>query len=218
MAQMATLNPGKVMEITAQFIARKAGGVDCGTSRSASILSAYAGEAGVEFRPTDEETAKFRKTQIFTPDGQRVNPGRGEMMFDAHMPAGGFLVPVSLKGGDSRDLTTAVSLVRAWVDAGLPIWVYCLSGEAEKFKGKAGIMKYATGLTMRRIDATPVIRDFLASWEISPEASTVRVRANKVGKYLYPRLNINWKKVPASYWLDAEPIPFDPTLPLPRPW
>ena len=215
---MATLNPGKVMEITAQFIAREAGGVDCGTQRSAAVLLAYAAEAGVEFRPTDEENATRRTTQIFTPDGQRVNPGRGEMMFDSIFPTGGFLVPVSLKGGDSRDVTTAINLVRAWVDAGLPIWVYCLDGEAEKFKGKAGIMQYATGLTMRRIDATPVIRDFLASWEISKEASMVRVRANKVGKYLYPRLNIQWKKVPASYWLDPEPIPFDPTLALPRPW
>jgi hypothetical protein len=217
---MAKLTAGKLMEITACHLSALAGGINCGTQGSAAVLLAYARHIGCEFRPTDEEAAKSRKTRIFTPAGERVNPGRGEMLFDSIFPVGGsFLVPVSLKGGDSRDLTTKIDLARAWVESGTPMWVYMLDGEAQTFDGSEGTIEWAEGMTMRRIDATPVIRDFLATWDIDPKGTVCRVRATKAksGK-LYPRLNVNWKKVPASYWLDAEPIPFDPTAPLPTPW
>jgi hypothetical protein len=226
---MPKMTAAKIIEHTAALAALAAGG----GGMAAKYITAFLGEFDVEFSHTDETTAKRRLSDLWL-CGHRVNPGRGERLFDAVVAApilgmGGAVVekiPVAIKAGDARDISTDIKLAKAAVEAGAPIWVYIMDGTAEAVEYDEGVHQVITparNLTMRRINITPLLRDEVSSWEIGDgEGKIAFVRADKRksgGKeYIYPRLRINWGKVPSHYWLDASPIPFDAGAPLPCPW
>ena len=225
----AILNSGKVVEITATSIIEKVGGAGAGDSRCWRHMLGMAQTFGFEFTHTDEKSARQRSTQLYTQDGERINPGRGERIIDAVVKApiqgceGSLYVdmPVSLKAGDSRDITTDIDLLRAWVDSGAPLWVYCIDGDAEPVHYREGVVPYARNLTMRRIDIAAVIREQAKTqdpWSVEGGKRYAFMRVMKQGKYSYPRFRINWKTVPQHLWLDSEAVPFNPEAPLPSPW
>ena len=221
---MGTMTRGKVLEVSAARLAWAAGG----TSRMAWAMGGFCRSFGVPYRATDEDTAGRRESFLFM-DGERLNNGRGEIFGDAafRVPivrSGAIVaeIPVSLKGGDSRDLSTDIPWVKAAVSAGMPLWVYLLNGEASEVEYTDGIrvdIPPARGLTMRRINVTPLLRDCITDWETAGDSKAAAfIRTNKVGKYTYLRVRVAWSKVPDRYWLDAHPVPFDPNAALPNPW
>ena len=225
---MPTMTAGKIMEATATRAAFAAGG----TGNGAKYIAAFCREFGLEFAHTDETVAARRGSELYM-GGERLNNGRGERLFDAVVAApiiglGGAVVekiPVSLKGGDSRDISTDIPLVRAAVEAGAPIWVYILDGAAVAVEYDDGIrvdVEPARGMTMRRINVTPLLRDCITDWSKAGDskATPAFIRENKVKKAgkTYLRVRVNWNKVPAHYWLDAVPVAFDAGAPLPCPW
>lgn len=214
---MAKLKNGKILEWYVSRVIREQGGSAVGEGGDArAMLNIVYGPVG--FTHTNEAHTRA-KYDVRDSQGNRLGLGRGEKIFDAMATvavAGGFLrdsYPVSLKGGDSRDLTTDVPLARAIVEAGLALWVWCLEGDApdagrEVFPGEVATVADPTGVTVRRINVTPFLRDTMTDWDMGPRAGRAAfVRANKVGKYVYPRLRVSWKDVPARYWQDEAPIP-----------
>jgi len=222
---MGKMTAGKVLECTASAAAWAAGG----SSRMAGAFGAFCRNFGVEYAPTDEDTAGRRKSELYMA-GVRLNNGRGEIFGDCIMQvpivkSGDLLaeIPVSLKGGDSRDISTDIPWMKAAVLAGMPLWVYLLDGDAAEVTYTDGIrvnVAPATGLTMRRINVTPLLRDCITDWQTAGDskAAPAFIRQAKVGKYTYLRVRVNWNNVPAHYWLDTVPVPFDATAALPSPW
>jgi hypothetical protein len=225
---MPKLTAGKVMEATASLAAHAPGG----TGEAAKRIAAYCEHFGVDFAHTDEETAGRRLSNLYM-EGQRLNNGRGERLFDAVLaaPIAGMagavreFIPVSLKGGDSRDISTDIPFVQSCVEAGMPIWVFLLDAPgAQDVVYENGVrmdVPPAGALTMRRINVTPLLRDCIADWTKpgDSKAAPAFIRKAKVGEYVYLRLRVNWGSVPDHYWLDAAgPVPFDPAAPLPCPW
>jgi len=231
---MGSIKAARLVELSAGVLAWGQGG----SPRAASAIGRWAEAWGVDFPPTDEETAGRRRSEVYVwgPRGEeRVNNGRGERIFDAvvcsPVDMGAFVeyVPVSIKVGDARDITTDIKLVRALVKAGAPIWVYHVTAPC------ARDVEYADGVrvdipmvepaSMRRVNVTPVIQDLLKSWEVTlgdgeAKGEVVFLRRHTVkspaGKaYDYPRLRVRLGSIPARYWLDKEPVPFDAQAVLP---
>ena len=203
------LKNGKAVEASIIDAMIRAGGVDVGDpGRHNGEMGLAFGEMGWEIV---NETAKAAKYEVYSPDGRRVNIGRGQLIWDAILPGGGVIWQrlVSLKCGDSRDLSTKTSLVKALVEAGFPIWAWCCEGSSPDRRAllQPGVrfdLARVENIRVRRINVTPVLVDFLETWDMVPSAGQVaHVRAMKVGKYKYPRVRVNWKKVPPSYWLDG---------------
>lgn len=221
---MGKITAGKNLEITAAL-----SGLSCGTGVSAGKIAAFCSLYGVRsFRPTDEVTAARRKSLVFM-DGQRVNNGRGEVVFDVifRMPiegAPGLLadVPFSLKGGDSRDLSTDIPFVRDAVEKGMPLWVMILDGQSDTIEYQDGVethLRPATHMTMRRINVTPILRDCIQDWgSVGDSSKPAFIRGNRVNGKVYPRIRVNWSKIPPEYWLDKSPVPFDANAPIPSPY
>lgn len=222
---MGKMNAGKVLECTATLAAFRA----AGTGEGAFYMEAFCKSFGVDFRRTNEEDANRRKSVLFM-NGERLNNGRGEIFGDCILrvpivKSGALLaeIPVSLKGGDSRDISTDIPFIRAAVEQGMPLWCYILDGDAcevEYADGERVDVPPARNLTMRRINVTPLLRDCIGDWTQAGDskAAPAFIRDNKVGKYSYLRVRVNWNKVPAHYWLDAAPVAFDAEAPLPSPW
>lgn len=227
---MPKLTKAKVIEATAAQAAWAAGG----TGQAAKFITAFCEHFGVGFAHTDEETAARRASELYI-DGQRVNNGRGERAFDAihDAPISGMAgacrerIPVAYKAGDARDVSTDIPLMQEILESGMPYWVYLLDGVAKSVEYTDGVrldVEPARNMTMRRINLTRVLADFLSDWNIceETEGKVAFVRKYKItagGKeYIYPRLRVNWNKVPDHYWLDPEPVPFDASAPLPCPW
>jgi hypothetical protein len=225
----AILNAGKVVEITAVSLIVKAGGSAAGTIPGWRDYMDFCNMWGFDVDPTDESSARQRTTNLYTPDGERINPGRGERIIDASVDAPILGVehalrsrfPVSIKAGDSRDITVDIPALRGWVESGAPLWTYCLNGESEAVYSREGVVPWATNLTMRRVDAAAVIRaqaKIADPWSIDGPTRFAKLRRMKVGKYEYTRFNINWNKVPSHLWMDSQYIPFNPSASLPAPW
>jgi hypothetical protein len=225
---MGKMNSGKVVEATAAQSAYLATG--CG--EAARHIDNFCDAFGVDFRRTDTETAARRKSELYL-NGHRINNGRDEIAFDAVHKApivkSGDIVeyiPVSYKAGDARDVSTDIPFMQAIVKSGMPLWVYLLDGKAKSVEYADGVrvdVEPATHITMRRVNLTAILRDMLEGWEICDgegKVAFVRKHTVKAGgkEYIYPRLRVNWNKVPASYFLDAEPVPFDAAAHLPNPW
>lgn len=221
---MGKMTQGKVMECTAA----QATWAEGGTSRMAGAFGSFCRNFGVPFRPTDETSAKKRESLLFMND-IRLNNGRGEIFADCivQVPivkSGAILAefPVSLKGGDSRDLSTDIPWMKAAVEAGMPLWVYLLDGQASEVTYADGVrvdVPPARNLTMRRINVTPLLRDCIQDWTQAGDSNTPAfIRVNKQGNYTYLRVRVSWGKVPSHYWLDEQPVAFDATAPLPSPW
>ena len=228
---MPTLTAGKIVEVTAAQSAHL--GTGCG--EAARHIDEWCLYWGVDFRRTNEQDAKRRKSELYLngDDEQRINNGRGEIAFDAIVKAPisgtGDIVeyfPVSFKAGDARDVSTDIPLMQAIVDTGMPYWVYLLDGVARNVEYVNGVrmdIAPARNITMRRVNLTAILRDFLSDWEIADGTDKVAfVRAHKVSaggkEYIYPRLRVNWNKVPDTYFLDATPVPFDAGARLPNPF
>jgi len=204
---------GKAVEASIIDMILLAGGMDVGDpGRHNGEMNRAFGQYGWE---VVNETAKAAKYDVYSPDGRRVNIGRGQLVWDAILPGGGAIWQrlVSLKCGDSRDLSTKTSLVRALVEQGFPIWVWCCEGSSPD--ARAGLqpgvrfdLARVEGIRVRRINVTPVLRDFMQTWDMVPsDGQVAHVRCMKVGKYRYPRVRVNWKKVPSRYWLDEDHRP-----------
>jgi hypothetical protein len=228
---MPTLTAGKIVEVTAAQSAYL--GAGCG--EAAHRIDDFCGYFGVDFRRTNEQDATRRKSELYLngDDEQRINNGRGEIAFDAIVKAPisntGDIVeyfPVSFKAGDARDVSTDIPLMQSIVDTGMPYWVYLLDGVARNVEYVNGVrmdISPARNVTMRRVNLTKVLADFLSDWEIADgtdKVAFVRKHTVKAGgkEYVYPRLRVNWGKVPASYFYDAEPVPFDANARLPNPF
>lgn len=202
------LKNGKAVEASVIDALIAVGGIDVGDpGRHNGEMNQAFGEMGWE---VVNETAKAAKYQVYSPDGRRVNIGRGQLIWDAVLPG---TLPiwqrlVSLKCGDSRDLSTKTSLVKALVEAGFPIWVWACEGRSPDARARLSPgtrfdLARVEEIKVRRIDVTPVLRDYMDTWDMVPcDGQVAHVRAMKVGKYRYPRVRVNWKKVPPSYWLD----------------
>jgi len=222
---MGRMTAGKVLEATAAQSAWAAGG----TSRMAGAASVFCRNFGVAYRATDEDTAARRGSELYMND-IRLNNGRGEIFGDCIMQvpivrSGAILaeIPVSLKGGDSRDISTDIPWMKEAVEAGMPLWVYLLEGDSAEVVYTDGVRTDVTpaqGMTMRRINVQPLLRDCITDWSKPGDSKTspAFIREAKQGKYSYLRVRVNWGTVPSSYWLDSEPVLFDATAPLPSPW
>ncbi len=214
------LKNGKLLEWFATQEIVEQGGFPAGQSgRGREFVGAVYGSVGMDLT---NETGNKAQYLVVGLDGAEHRLGRGERIGDAivNTPVEGNILLdfafVSLKGGDSRDLTTDVELARRIVEAGLPLWVWTLEGDcpdagAEIEKGVPFHLTEAPAeIKVRRINATPLLRDTMteADWEMGPRDGRVcYVRINKQGKYVYPRLRVMWKQVPSRYWLDEAPIP-----------
>lgn len=225
---MPKMTSGKVIECTAAAMAYASGGTGEGSHR----ITAFCREFGVSFSHTDEETAARRGSELYL-NNQRLNNGRGERAFDVVVKApivktGDIVeyIPVSLKAGDARDVSTDIPLMQSIVENGMPLWVYLLDGEAKSVEYADGVrvdIEPARNITMRRVNLTKVLQDFLSDWEIADgtdKVTFVRAHVVKAGNkvYTYPRLRVNWNKVPDTYFLDAVPVAFDATALMPNPW
>lgn len=212
------LKNGKAVEASVIDAITRAGGVDVGDlGRHIGEMDSAFAEYGWE---VVNETAKAARYCVFSPDGRRVNIGRGQLVWDAVLPGGGAIWTrlVSLKCGDSRDLSTKTELVRALVEAGFPIWVWCCEGSspdarANLIPGVRYDLARVENIKVRRINVTPVLADFMETWDmVQSNGQVAHVRAMKVKTYRYPRVRVEWKKVPERYWLDADYRPLGDLL------
>ena len=227
MGKRAILNSGKVVEITAVEMIEQSGGASAGVSAGWRKFASYADTFGFMIDPTDESSARQRKTNLYTVNGSRINAGRGERIFDAVVkaPITGMehafceFIPVSIKAGDSRDITVDIGALRGWVESGAPLWVYCLKGDAEAVHYKDGIVQPATNIMMKRVNLTKVIEAQEESpWSVEGGKRWAFLRIMKSNGHEYKRFRVNWKSVPQHLWLDKDWVPFNPTASLPFPW
>tara|TARA_B100000809_G_scaffold244703_1_gene270866 strand:- start:407 stop:1315 length:909 start_codon:yes stop_codon:yes gene_type:complete len=192
----------RVVEITAVQEIVAAGGYAGGTSACAGFIRGAAKSAGVSLPVTDEVCAS-RRTHSLTMRGELLNLGRGQQIFDAALSTGRL---VSIKGGDSRDITVAVDACRAFIEAGGDVTLYHLQGNAATIREGQTTVEPATDLTMRRISLAAIIEaQGPESWEIS-DSSEQFAFCRMDGKH--PRLRVNFRTVPANLWIDAQAVAF----------
>jgi hypothetical protein len=192
----------RVVEATAVHQIVEAGGYAGGTSGCAGFIRGAARQVGVTLPVTDEVCAE-RRTHNLTMCGESLNLGRGQQIFDAALPSGRL---VSIKGGDSRDVTVAVEALRAFIEAGGDVTMYHLTGEAQTIREGQTIVEPATNLMMRRASLAAIIEaQGSAAWDFS-DSSEQFAFVRMDGKY--PRFRIHWSSVPADCFIDANVIPF----------
>lgn len=192
----------RVVEATAVHQIVEAGGFAGGTSGCAGFIRGAARAAGVTLPVTDEVCAE-RRTHDLTMNGESLNLGRGQQIFDAALSSGRL---VSIKGGDSRDVTVAVEALRAFIEAGGDVTMYHVTGEAETIREGQTVVEPATNLMMRRASLAAIIEaQGPTAWDFSD--STEQFAFLRMdGKY--PRFRIHWSTVPAHCFIDATAIPF----------
>ena len=192
----------RVVEATAVHQIVEAGGFAGGTSGCAGFIRGAARAAGVTLPVTDEVCAE-RRTHDLTMNGESLNLGRGQQIFDAALSSGRL---VSIKGGDSRDVTVAVEALRAFIEAGGDVTMYHVTGEAQTIREGQTIVEPATNLMMRRASLAAIIEaQGPAAWNFSD--STEQFAFLRMdGKY--PRFRIHWSTVPAHCFIDTTAIPF----------
>jgi len=199
----------RVVEITAvqQIVAD--GGHAGGTSSCAGFIRGAAKSVGVSLPVTDEVCAS-RRTHSITMGGELLNLGRGQQIFDAALSTGRL---VSIKGGDSRDITVAVEACRTFIEAGGDAILYHLQGNADTIREGQTTIAPATDLTMRRISLAAIIEaQGPDAWEVGDRGDRFafcRLDGDR------PRLRVHWASVPARLWIDATAIPFHTSDDLP---
>ncbi len=196
----------RVVEATAVHQIVEAGGFAGGTSGCAGFIRGAARAAGVTLPVTDEVCAE-RRTHNLTMNGESLNLGRGQQIFDAALSSGRL---VSIKGGDSRDVTVAVEALRAFIEAGGDVTMYHVTGEAETIREGQTIVEPATNLMMRRASLAAIIEaQGPAAWEFSDSTEQFAFcRMDGRGGREYPRFRIHWSTVPAHCFHDAQAVPF----------
>ena len=175
----------RVVEITAVQEIVESGGSAGGTSDCAGLIRGAAQAVGVTLPVTDEVCAS-RRTHSLTMRGELLNLGRGQQIFDAALASGRL---VSIKGGDSRDITVAVDACRAFIEAGGDVTLYHLQGNA------ATIREGQTTVEAQGSD----------TWEIGDRGD--RFAFCRLDRER-PRLRIHWAAVPANLWIDAQAVAF----------
>jgi len=213
------------LEKMALVAIRRAGGKQAGIGDGVVHTLEWCRRADVHLEPAADGVAQDGSVDE---DGNPSPAGRGMSIFDAVIEVDGTMVPVSLKGGDSRDISCKYREVWQLAMAGVPIWTF-------KLKTIGG------ELMMRRIDVSRVIREAPAAVtdrrdarvygvinpaNIKPSADpnvTHEVERGPVvwkdrewpwkvvRKYL--RTNVKWSRVPDHMYLDQTWVPFEPTLP-----
>jgi hypothetical protein len=213
------------LEKMALVAIRRAGGMQAGVGAGVIHTLAWCRRADVELEPAADGVAQDGSVDE---DGNPNPAGRGMSIFDACIEVDGIMVPVSLKGGDSRDISCKYKEVRLLAMTGLPLWTF-------KLKVIGG------ELMMRRIDVSRVIREAPAAVTDRRDARVYGVinpanikpsgdpnvtyeveRGPVVWKdrewpwrvtRRYLRTNVKWSKVPDHMYLDQTWVPFDPSLP-----
>ena len=192
----------RVVEITAVQEIVESGGSAGGTSDCAGLIRGAAQAVGVTLPVTDEVCAD-RRTHSLTMRGELLNLGRGQQIFDAALSSGRL---VSIKGGDSRDVTTAVDACRSFIEAGGDVILYHLQGTAATVLEGQTTIEPATDLTMRRISLAAIVEaQGSAAWEIS-DSSEQFAFCRMDGKYR--RFRVHFPAVPAHLWIDPQAVPF----------
>ena len=192
----------RVVEITTVEAIEEAGGAAGGTDRCSARIVGAAQAVGVKLKTTDEVCAD-RRTHSLTLNGKLVNLGRGQQIFDAALPSGRL---VSIKGGDSRDITTDIDSLRPYLEAGGECHIYCMTGTASTiFEGQT-VIEPATDLMMRRIELSAIIEaQGPEAWEVGDRGDRFafcRLDGDR------PRLRVHWASVPAHLWIDAQAVAF----------
>lgn len=192
----------RVVEITAVQEIVAAGGHAGGTSDCAGLIRGAAQAVGVTLPVTDEVCAS-RRTHSLTMRGELLNLGRGQQIFDAALASGRL---VSIKGGDSRDITVAVEACRSFIEAGGDVILYHLQGNAATIREGQTTVEPATDLTMRRASLKAIIEaQGSDAWEIGDRGERFafcRLDGDR------PRLRVHWASVPARLWIDAQAVAF----------
>jgi hypothetical protein len=135
--------------------------------------------------------------------GELLNLGRGQQIFDAALSTGRL---VSIKGGDSRDITVAVDACRAFIEAGGDVILYHLQGNAATIREGQTTIEPATDLTMRRISLAAIVEaQGSDAWEIS-DSKTQFAFCRMDGEYR--RFRVHFPAVPANLWIDAQAVAF----------
>jgi len=213
------------LEKMALVAIRRAGGEQAGIGDGVAHTLAWCRQADVNLEPAADGVAQDGSVDE---DGNPNPAGRGMSIFDAVIEVDGTMVPVSLKGGDSRDISCKYREVATLAMAGIPLWTF-------KLKVIGG------ELHMRRIDVSRVIREAPAAVTDRRDArvygaqNPANVKPSKDPNVIlevergpvvwkdrewpfkvtrrYLRTNVKWSKVPADLYLDPTWVPFDPTLP-----
>ena len=192
----------RVVEITAVQEIVESGGSAGGTSDCAGLIRGAAQAVGVTLPVTDEVCAD-RRTHSLTMRGELLNLGRGQQIFDAALSSGRL---VSIKGGDSRDVTVAVEACRSFIEAGGDVILYHLQGNAATIREGQTTVEPATDLTMRRASLKAIIEaQGSEAWEVGDRGDRFafcRLDGER------PRLRIHWAAVPANLWIDAQAVAF----------
>ena len=192
----------RVVEITAVQEIVKSGGHAGGTSSCAGFIRGAAAAVGVSLPVTDEVCAS-RRTHSLTMRGELLNLGRGQQIFDAALSSGRL---VSIKGGDSRDITVAVEACRDFIEAGGDVTLYHLTGEAQAIRDGDTEVAPATNIMMRRASLAAIIEaQGPDAWEVGDRGDRFAFCRLDGAR---PRLRIHWNAVPANLWVDAQAVPF----------
>jgi hypothetical protein len=192
----------RVVEITAVQEIVESGGSAGGTSTCSGLIRGAAQAVGVTLPVTDEVCAS-RRTHSLTMRGELLNLGRGQQIFDAALSSGRL---VSIKGGDSRDITVAVEACRTFIEAGGDVILYHLQGNAATIREGQTTVEPATDLTMRRASLKAIIEaQGSEAWEVGDRGDRFafcRLDGER------PRLRVHWASVPAHLWIDAQAVAF----------
>ena len=215
---MAKLKNGKLLEWQVSGHPRMLPVGEHGAGR-AEVLARWA-EVGYTITQESGRRARFEFVSPVTGAAHRL--GRGEMIFDVVLEtpvvAGAIVArtPISVKGGDSRDLTAATKLLQEMVTMGQPIWVWCVTGThpdggREIREGLTLLTGDCRDLQVRRINVQPLLEGI--DWTPGPsDGRAAFVRVAKQGPYTYARVRVNWKKLPESAWADSGPVSLDEAI------
>jgi len=194
----------KVGEISAVHILVKSGGFAGGTADCSGYVRGMGQKFDVTIPVVDEVTGDRRchNVRFGSVDGELCNFGRGQAIFDGALSDGCL---ISLKVGDSRDITTAIEVIAALLRAGAEIVIYCITCEAKPVKVGDSIMQPATNFMMRRASLQRIYQAQGESMFDVADTSSQFAFVRMDGKT--PRLRVNFKTIPADCWFDAAPIP-----------
>jgi hypothetical protein len=165
-----------------------------------------------------------------------ANAGRGGVIWDVAVRYGRITVPASLKAATDRDVTVAVDVAKALAAGGQPILTYLLRGTPENLE----MRRIDAGRVLRDLpEGGKVDGRWHGAWFVRPNSVTYgsdrpvtdttaqgftcehvpggffskgRRWPFKVTR-TYPRLRIEWSKVPDHLFYDAEWVPFTPKVP-----
>ena len=165
-----------------------------------------------------------------------ANAGRGGVIWDVAVRWGRITVPASLKAVTDRDVTVAVDVAKALAEGGQPILTFLLRGTPDKLE----MRRIDAGRVLRELpEGGKVNGRWEGAWFVRP--NTVTYGSDRMvtettaqgftceyvpGGYIskgrrwpykvtrtYPRLRIEWGRIPDSMFYDEVWMPFAPEVP-----